>query len=303
MLGPKKCLVGFAFVVVLTLPALAHGQGQVYRGPGSGQPMEREQLSENLHVLYGHGGNVALYLTEEGVIVVDSKTTNLDGTEIEGHVKNITDNPIRFLVNTHYHMDHTGGNAGVEERIDKVSHENTRENMVNLNGDKWNAPENQKGLPDIVYDHEMALNVGGKTVRIYYMGPAHTDGDSIVYFEDEKVIHTGDLFFNLAFPYIDGRAGASSLNWVEVIDFMLTLDAERVIPGHGRVTDKAGLRKFRDMLQEFHAAVEEKVRAGKSEEEIAEELQSHPFKNNPDLNYLRVNVGIAVPEIKAKLGR
>ncbi len=303
MTGHRQCAAGITFVLLLIVASTADGQGGMYRGPGAGERMEREQISEDLYVLYGHGGNVALYVTTDGVIVVDSKTTDADGEEIERHVSEVTDQPIRFVVNTHYHMDHTGGNAGVEGTIHKVSHENTRENMVRLNGEKWNAPENRKGLPHIVYDHEMAIKLGGKTIRIYYIGPAHTNGDSIIYFEDEKVIHAGDLFFYLAFPYIDAGAGASSLRWIESVEFMLSLDTERIIPGHGRVTDKAGLGKFRELLREFHEVVEERVQEGKSEEEVASELETYPFGNDPGLAYLRVNVAVAYPEIKAKLGR
>ena len=198
-------------------------------------PMTMEKVTENLYLIVGHGGNVAFMPTSEGVIVIDDKFA-ADAADIAAKVKTVTDKPIRYVLNTHQHGDHTGGNvAMLAANAELVIQKNARANMVT---------GNMPGLPRITFSDESQVFLGGKEVVARYFGRGHTNGDAVVYFPSEKVLHTGDLFVSGA-PFCDTSAGGSIKEWDQTIRKVLAAyDFTTVIPGHGPVGKRADLEKW-----------------------------------------------------------
>jgi cyclase len=202
------------------------------------QPLTVEKVTPNLYVIVGNGGNVAVLPTSEGVILVDDKFDQ-DGPEIRAKVKSITGQPIRYIINTHHHGDHTGGNKSfLESSVEIIAHRNARATMVQ---------QKMPGLPRITFSDETQVFLGGKEVRVQYFGRGHTSGDVMVFFPSEKVVHTGDLFVRGA-PFIDYSAGGSLKAWDQTLEGALKADFEIVIPGHGAVSKKADLVQWRQTL-------------------------------------------------------
>jgi cyclase len=198
-------------------------------------PLTIEKVTDSLYVIIGNGGNVAVMPTSEGVILVDDKFAQ-DAPEIVAKVKSVTAQPIRYVLNTHQHGDHTGGNeAMMAANAEVVIHKNARANMVT---------GKQPGLPRITFSDEAQLFLGGKEVRARYFGRGHTNGDAMIYFPSERVLHTGDLFVNGGAPFCDTANGGSIKDWDKTIQRVLDLDFDTVIPGHGPVAKKTDLVKW-----------------------------------------------------------
>ena len=192
----------------------------------------------------GEGGNVAAYVTSEGVVLVDDMFER-NADDILGVVRSVTDKPVRYVLNTHQHSDHAGGNARIPPVVEIIAHENARANMAALK---------QPGLPRVTFSQETAVFLGGKEVLAAYYGRGHTGGDAVVYFPDLKVIHTGDLFLSGpviprrqggANIYIDYAQGGSAVEWTDALGRILTLDFDTVIPGHGPLATRADVVTFR----------------------------------------------------------
>lgn len=225
------------------------------------QPLAVEKVKEGLFNISGSGGNVAAYVTTEGVILIDDKFPQ-NTPEILAKVKSISELPIRYVVNTHHHGDHTGGNANLLGTAEIIGHRNNRANIVE---------KNQPGAQRITFSDEMALHLGGKEVRARYFGRGHTNGDVVVYFPELKTIHTGDLFVGGA-PFIDYSAGGSAIEWTKTIDGILQLDFETVIPGHGNVLKRDDLVAFRGKLETMRNRMSELKRKGTSKNDAAKLL-------------------------------
>ncbi|HEY4364550.1 MAG TPA: MBL fold metallo-hydrolase [Bryobacteraceae bacterium] len=211
------------------------------------------------------GGNVAVYLTGEGVILVDDMF-DANFEEIVAKVKSISAKPIKYVLNTHQHDDHAGGNAKMLPFAEVIAHANVRANMVRLN---------QPGLPRITFTDEMDVFLGGKEVRALYFGRGHTGGDAVIYFPALKVIHTGDLFLtNPPQPFIDYGNGGSALDWTKTLDGVEKLDFDVAIPGHGPVSDRAGIQKFRTSFETMRTRIRTMVRGGKSKDEVSQTLST-----------------------------
>jgi cyclase len=203
------------------------------------QPLTMEKVTDNLYVVMGNGGNVAVMPTSEGVLLVDDKFA-VDAPDIMAKVKSVSDKPVRYVLNTHQHGDHTGGNQSlIASNAEVIIHKNARENMV---------AGKMPGLPQITFSQETQVFLGGKEVQARYLGRGHTNGDAVIYFPSDRVLHTGDLFVNGGAPFIDYSAGASIVAWDETLDQALKLDFDKVIPGHGPVGTKADLVKWRATL-------------------------------------------------------
>lgn len=205
-----------------------------------------EKVTPNLYVIFGSGGNVAVMPTSEGVILVDDKFAQ-DGPQIMEKVRTVSDKPVRYVLNTHQHGDHTGGNeALLAANAELLIHKNARANMV---------AAKQPGIPRISYADEAQVSLGGKDVIARHFGRGHTNGDAMIYFPSEKVIHTGDLFVQGA-PFCDMANGGSIVDWDKTIEKALALDFDTVIPGHGPVLKKADLVKWMQTV----AGVRDRVR-------------------------------------------
>ena len=209
------------------------------------------EVKEGLHVITGPGGNIGVRLTSEGVILIDDKFPQ-DFQEIRSLVAEVTDLPVRYVINTHHHGDHTGSNAGFLQIAEVITHKNARENMVR---------GNQDGLPRLIYSDETSVFLGGVEVRVFYMGRGHTNGDSVVYFPDLKTVHGGDLLHGIA-PFIDYANGGSSRGWVGTVNNILSLDFDTAIPGHGDIMDRRGVLNFRNQMEAVRQRMMTLIRGG-----------------------------------------
>jgi cyclase len=235
------------------------------------------KLKEGLYVIPGYdgaatGGNVAVRVTSEGVVIVDDKLTGLY-TDIVSKVKSVSPLPIKYVLNTHQHFDHTGANAEFLKTAEILMHRNARANMIT---------EKLPGAGRIVYNDRQSLFLGGIEIQMHYMGRGHTNGDSVIYFEDLKTVHTGDLVVwgkrsqgTLLTPNMDYTAGhGSGKEWVATLDNVLKLDFDTAIPGHGPVLTKAQVKVFRDKMQTLNERMAALIKGGGSKQDIATKLKT-----------------------------
>jgi cyclase len=221
------------------------------------------KVKEDLFEIEGDGGNVAVYVTSEGVILIDDKFEQ-DHEGIMEKVKSVTSQPVKYVVTTHHHSDHSGGNVKFVGTAEIISTANARANIV---GHKQpGAPENMTPA-GVVFTKQCSVFLGGKEVRAEYFGRGHTNGDAVVYFPALRTIHTGDLMANNS-PLIDYTGGGSVVEWTKTLDEALKLDFDTVIPGHGKVTDKAGLTAYRNNIEKLRNRATSMIREGKSQEEV-----------------------------------
>jgi glyoxylase-like metal-dependent hydrolase (beta-lactamase superfamily II) len=229
------------------------------------------KVTDDLYELEQNGnGNVAVYLTDDGVILVDDKFEQ-SHDDIMANVKKLTSKPVKYVLSTHHHQDHTGGNAKMQaENVIIVAQRNARANMVN---------GKQSGLPPITFGDQAQVFLGGKEVDLFYNGRGHTNGDVVAYFPALKIVHTGDLFTTSGgagsvAPILDYAGGASVADWPKTIDGILKLDFETVIPGHGPISKRADLEKFRAGLASLQTRVRDMSRQSKTRDDISKMLQT-----------------------------
>ena len=234
-----------------------------------------EPVIDGLYVIYGSGGNVGVRVTDEGVILSDNKyPRNFD--EIQDLVASVSDLPVRYVINTHHHGDHAGGNVGYIEIAEIIAHRNARANMVRNEQD---AP------PRMVFDTETSVFLGGAEVRALYLGRGHTNGDSVVYFPDLGVIHGGDLLHTTA-PFIDYANGGSSRGWVGAMNGALALDWDTAIPGHGMLMSRRDVVNFRNQMEMVRERMAMLIREGLDREDASEAIQ------DPSLSWTQAEQGL-----------
>ncbi len=223
-----------------------------------------EEVTDNLYIVIGSGGNVGVLVTDEGVILIDDKfEQNYD--EIVRNVSSVTNQPIRYVINTHYHSDHAGGNSRFLEVAEVISTTNARTNI--LEGKQSNAAPGMVPAR-LVFTEELSIFLGGQEVRARHFGRGHTGTDAIIYFPELRTVHMGDMLAGTT-PLIDYNGGGSIVDWTTSVDAMMEeFDFETVIPGHGTVTDVAGLRTYRDNVVVLRDRVTGLIREGRSQEEI-----------------------------------
>jgi len=228
-----------------------------------------EKVAGNVYVLTGAGGNIGLSIGPGGVVLVDDQFAPLV-PRIRQAIRKLTDAPIRFVLNTHWHFDHTGGNAPFAAEATVIAHENVRRRLLlgepkEVAGNRL-EPAPPEALPVITFDQSLTVHLNGEDVRALHYAHGHTDGDSVIFFTRSNVVHMGDDFVTYGFPFVDAASGGSVLGLVENLDAVLAALPEdvKVIPGHGPVSTKADLRKFSEMLRACVARVDAARRAGKS---------------------------------------
>ena len=233
-----------------------------------------EPVQGNIHVLFGAGGNIGVSVGEDGVFIVDDQFAPLT-EKIKAAIAELSDKPIRFAINTHFHGDHTGGNENLgKEGTVIVAHDNVRIRMAEGSFIKAfnNRTPAQTGpaLPVVTFNDQASLHLNGEQTRMHQVANAHTDGDSIIHFEGSNVIHMGDTFFMGIFPFIDLDNGGSVDGVIASANKVLGIanDETRIIPGHGPVTDTSGLTLYRDML----VTVRDRVAGMKSNGQSLEEV-------------------------------
>ncbi len=251
-----------------------------------GQPLLRAQqdfstvevkavhVSGNVYMLTGSGGNIGVSAGPDGVLIVDDQFAPLAG-KIAGALKELNPGPLKFVLNTHHHGDHTGGNAHFGRQAHIVAHTNVRKRMGGKPGDR------RAELPVITFDDSLSLHFNGEEIRMVHVPPAHTDGDSIIQFTGANVWHFGDTFFSGRFPNIDLGGGGDVRGYIRNVEEALKkvpADA-RLIPGHGPLSTVKELREFHTMLVETSGVVERAMAAGKTLKEIQAEGLPEKWKS------------------------
>jgi len=226
-----------------------------------------DQVTPDVWMLSGVGSNVGVLRTERGAVVVDTMTFRMQGERIRERVEGLTGREVEVILNTHYHSDHTHGNPAFPSGLRIVATQRTLELMQALDGETFSG-DALGALPNETFTESHEIRLGGKTVRSHFLGPGHTNGDQIVLFVEDRVLHMGDLFVARRYPNIDLEAGGSVRAWIDTLDRVLALDGyDRVIPGHGAVSDRAGVEQFQRFLRELWAQVEPLARAGRTLDE------------------------------------
>ena len=265
-----------ALVVLASILTLAAGQQVPTLTPEQQARLQIREVMDGLYVLPGFdggqsGGNVAVRVTDEGVIIVDDKFP-YSFDFITAQVRSVTDQPIKYVLNTHHHDDHSGSNADFMPSAEVIAHKNARANIVR---------NNQPGAPPLIFADETAVFLGGAEVQMFHFGRGHTNGDAIVYFPDLRTVHTGDLFVygqrldgSTLSPFWDFGNGGSVLEWPATLTRLLALDFDTVIPGHGPILTKADIRTFRGKLETVIDRVRGEIAAGARRDDVASRVDT-----------------------------
>ncbi len=260
-------------------------------------PLRIAKVRGDLYMISGEGGNVAVYVTDEGVVLVDDMFDR-NHADILAQVKSVTDKPLKYVVNTHQHDDHAGGDLKMLPIAEVIAHKNARANLVDIKQPYYeDTPGTPIGLPRVTFSDEASVYLGGKEVRAKYFGRGHTSGDAVVYFPELKVVHTGDLFLGRQAGrggaaaqtrppgvniYVDYAQGGSFLDWTKTLDGVLTLDFDTVIPGHGPVSTERRCREVqgrpRDHAQSSGRVDQAGQEQGRDREDVGNRLRLEIYR-------------------------
>jgi cyclase len=231
-------------------------------------------VSGSVYMLEGSGGNIGVSVGDDGIVIVDDEFAPL-APKIKAALKGISDKPVRFVLNTHWHGDHVGGNAqfGTESTI--IAQENVRERMKTGSTvpGRETKPYPKEALPIITFNDRATVHLNGEDIRAMHFPAGHTDGDSIIYFTKSNVIHMGDDFVRYGFPFVDLQSGGSVEGMLAAVDKIIaTFPADtKVIPGHGDLSTVADMKAYADMLRETLAKVQAGIQQGKSLDQLKQE--------------------------------
>jgi len=265
---PKLSVV--PLIVVILLLAGSYSEGQDF----SSVRVAATKVSGNVYMLTGAGGNIGISAGKDCVFMIDASYASLTG-KIKTAIGTFSSEPIRFVVTTHWHQDHTSGNDNLaREGAMMVAHENVRKRLGSeqfmefFNAKVPAMPES--ALPVITFSRDISFHLNEDDILIFHVAPAHTDGDAIVHFRRSGVIHTGDLYFNGLYPFIDLSAGGSVDGVIAAIKQSIDLcdSNTKVIPGHGPLSDKAGLEAYLKMLVVIRDKIDSEIKAGKTLDEV-----------------------------------
>ncbi|WP_051279855.1 MBL fold metallo-hydrolase [Hellea balneolensis] len=238
------------------------------------QDIKTQDLGDGFYMLLGPGGNIGVSVGEDGVFVIDDKFSRF-ADQIIGQIRGITDAPIRYVINTHYHGDHSGANADMKETgAVVVAHDNVRKRMgmsfENKAFGRTVDAVDETLWPDLTYSENATFHFNGQTVQAIHTPNAHTDGDSILFFKEANILHMGDNFFFGLFPYIDVDGGGSLAGMIASHEKALELvnDESKIIPGHGPLADKGDLEKTYEMLKTIEKRVIDEIKRGASLDDI-----------------------------------
>lgn len=230
-------------------------------------------VSGNVYMLEGAGGNIAASVGDDGTVLVDDQFAPLV-PKIEAALRKIKDQPVRFVLNTHWHGDHTGGNEPLGASATIVAHTNVRKRMAaGVSGQYTVPPAPGAALPIITFDQGLSMHLNGEEIRAIHYPKGHTDGDSIIHFTKSNVFHLGDNLFNGMFPFIDLDSGGSVRGLIANTKKAIALmnDDVKIIPGHGKLANLADLREYLRMLEATTAIIEKGIKAGKTVDQLKKE--------------------------------
>jgi len=229
-----------------------------------------EKLSDNVYVLFGQGGNIGVSAGDDGVFVIDNQFARLSPKIIET-IKTLSEKPIKFLANTHWHGDHTGGNVNFQkEGAIIMAHDNVRKRLKET-PKRDGSVSPKEALPVITFNDKMSLHINGEEIAIYHPDNAHTDGDAVLYFTESNVLHTGDTYFKGWYPYIDLGSGGSVNGYIEAVKntLMLIDDETKIIPGHGPISNKKEYTAFLEMMKGLKTIIQAEIKKGRTEDQVA----------------------------------
>lgn len=241
-------------------------------------------VTNQIYMLKGAGGNIGVSIGDDGVFVIDDQFAPLTD-KIQAAIKSLSKGDIKFLVNTHFHGDHTGGNENMTKLgATIIAHDNVHQRM-STTPKRDGSKQPEAALPVITFNDKMSLFINDEKIGVFHIDNAHTDGDALLYFTKNNVLHTGDTYFKGRYPYIDLNSGGSVTSYIEAVKLGLKLSDEqtKIIPGHGDISNRSEYEFFLKMLEDLEEAVQREIDSGKSEEEIVN--NSAITKTYDDLNY------------------
>lgn len=230
-------------------------------------------VSNNLYFLKGSGGNIGVLIGNDGTLMIDDQFAPLSN-KINGAIKTLSPGEIKFLINTHIHGDHTGGNDNFKKMgITILAQDQVRERMTKETVNRQNEkvpPRAKDALPDITFADKLNVHINDEDIELIHFDPGHTDGDVIVHFKKANVYHMGDMFVTYGYPFIDVSSGGSVNGMITALDKILALmdDNAKVIPGHGELSTKADVKVFRDRLADIRDQVAAALKKGKKKEDL-----------------------------------
>jgi cyclase len=227
------------------------------------------KITEGLYMLEGAGGNIGVSVGEDGVVVIDNQFAPLS-PKIQAAISKISTKPIKFVLNTHWHMDHVGGNENMAAAgAVIVAHDNVRKRMsteqfIELMKAKV-EPSPAKALPVVTFTSDITLHLNGEDIRVMHVPATHTDGDSVVVFPKAKVIHMGDCYMTISYPFADLGSGGNFDGFIATTAKIMGMadNTFKIIPGHGPLSNKTEMKAWHDMMVELRASVKKEVDAGK----------------------------------------
>ncbi|MDO5979441.1 MBL fold metallo-hydrolase [Flavivirga spongiicola] len=225
--------------------------------------IETTKLTDHVYMLIGSGGNIGVSVGEDGVFVIDNQFAPLTPKILEA-IKKLSDKPVKIVMNTHHHGDHTGGNENLGKLGATImAHDNVRKRL------KAKSPK--EALPIITFNDKLHIQMNGEQVAIFHIENAHTDGDAMLYFTESNVLHTGDTYFNGRYPYIDLNSGGSVNGYINAVKagLMLIDEDTKIIPGHGHLSTKTEYETFLKMLETIKSNVLKDIASNKTEDEVA----------------------------------
>lgn len=262
-----KCTLKIALLQIILLPVVAFSQNK--------KDIITHQVTEKIYMLEGRGGNIGLCIGEDGVFMIDSKFKDLSPA-IKKAIRSITDKPVKFLINTHLHGDHTGGNANfAKDEVVVVAHDNVRKRMLLPQSVKGNKkdPLPSKALPVVTFSENINFYFNDEDIHIFHVNNAHTDGDALVYFKTSNVLHMGDTYFRGKYPYIDVNSGGSIEGYLNALKAGAAIanDTTKIIPGHNEVSTKKELHAYIEKIEIIVERVKVAINRGKTESEIIDD--------------------------------
>lgn len=276
-------------------PAMAHGSHTHTAQTASPTPVETTDFGDGIYMLTGRGGNIGVLSGEDGTFVIDSQYADMAPALLSAIEDISGESEVRFLLNTHWHGDHTGGNVPMADTgatilaHDGVRTRLTTENSSQMGGEtRVTPPAPEAAWPLLTYSEEMRVHLNGQTIHIIHLPYAHTDGDSAVYFEEANVLHTGDVMFSGRFPFVDVWSGGTFAGYIKALSTLydMTNDETRIIPGHGPESTREDIKKLRDMMIAAVAAVEEEMSGGASLETVQAANPLAPWAGEWDWGFI-----------------